>query len=100
MAVRRKSRDGGDLTTQILVQIRDEIRHVRDEVTHLRAATNERFVALEARQSEDAMRLSTEVVAAARAVGQVRDLLSDQRVDRRRLDDHEGRLARIEKKIA
>jgi hypothetical protein len=96
MASKRTGLGGGDLTTQILVQIRDEMRHMRSE----QRATNERLDRLETRQTEDAMRLSTELVAVAKAGIEVRDLLRAQRIDARRLEGHERRLARIEKKIA
>jgi hypothetical protein len=96
MAGKKKRSGDGDLTTEILVQIRDEMRSMRAE----QRATNERLDRLEARQSEDAVRLSTELVAVARAVVEVRDLLREQRASSSRLEDHERRLARIEKKIA
>ena len=88
----KKTGTAGDLTTQILIQIRDEMRNMRKEQT----ATNERLEQLEVRHSEDTIRLATEVVAVAKAVGEVRDLLREQRSDRTRLEDHEERISRLE----
>jgi hypothetical protein len=92
-----KKRDGGkDLTTEILVQIRDEMRNVSGE----QRSTNQRLDRLERRQSEDATRLATELSAVAQTIVQVRDLLREQRDDRGRLDNHEQRIKAVEKKIA
>jgi len=52
--------------------------------------------AVEKRQAESEMRLATELVAVAHAVGEVRDLLRERLEDRGRLDDHERRIASIE----
>lgn len=86
-----KKRPGGprDSTTEILVQIRDEMRQMRDDLHRL-----------ERRQSEDATRLATELASVAQAVVQVRDLLRDQRVDHGRIENHEKRIRSIERKIA
>jgi hypothetical protein len=83
-----KKRNGRDLTTEVLVQIRDEMRQMREDLGRL-----------ERRQAEDSTRLATELVAVADAVIQVRDLLRDQRADRAQLDDHEKRLQVIERKV-
>lgn len=93
MAARKKN-GSGDLTTQILVQIRDEMRNMRGAFD----TTNERLERLERRHTEDITRLATEVIAVAKAVVEVRDLLRDQRADRTRLEDHEGRITRLEKR--
>ncbi len=100
MAAKRKN-GSGDLTTQILVQIRDEMRSMRGalDTTNARLErTNDRLERLENRHTEDITRLATEVIAVAKAVVEVRDLLREQRVDRTRLEDHEGRITRLEKK--
>jgi len=89
MASKRRNGSPPDLTTKVLVQIRDEMRQVREDLHRL-----------EQRQSEDSTRLATELVAVAQAVIPVRDLLRKQHVDRARIDDHERRLRSIEKKIA
>ncbi len=62
--------------------------------------TNGRLKQLERRQTDDAVRLSTEVIAVAKAVGQVRDLLRDQRLDRDKMTDHERRISALEKRSA
>jgi len=54
-----------DLNTEILIQIRDEIRR-----------TSERLQAIEKRQTESEIRLATELVAVAGAVHEVRELLA------------------------
>jgi hypothetical protein len=84
-----KKPNGGprDLTTEILVQIRDEMRQMREDLRRL-----------EKRQSDDATRLSTELVGVAKAVLQVRDLLREQRIERERVEDHEKRIRALEKK--
>src|SRR5215813_12275519 len=96
-------KNGPDLTTNILVQIRDEMRSMHEEqrATNLGLDTTiDRLNRLETRQAEDTIRIATELVAVARAVGEVRDLLRDQRLELTRLEDHERRLVAIEKKIA
>ncbi len=109
LVVATKKKNGGKagLTTEILVQIRDELRRTRQdlssELQDVKGAlqvTNERLDRLERRQTEDAVRLATELVAVADAVGQVRDLLREQRAERNRLDDHERRIAALEAKRA
>jgi hypothetical protein len=85
-----------DLNTRILTEIRDEMRAMHQE----QRATNERLDHLERRQTEDATRLATELSAVAHAVGQVRDLLRDGRVDRSRMDDLERRVTQLERKSA
>jgi hypothetical protein len=105
----KKKKNGGNLTTEILVQIRDEMRatrlELRDEIRALReehsaslSELNDHVDQLERRQTEDAVRLSTEVVALASAVREVRDLLRDQHIERERLEDHERRLRALEKR--
>lgn len=96
MAGKRRDGEPKDLTTKILVQIRDELRKTNDRLD----STNERLERLERRQTEDAVRVATELVAVATAVGEVRDLLRDQRVDRKTLADHERRIAALEKRSA
>lgn len=76
------------------MQIRDEVRRARQELQGELHQTNERLDHLERRQTEDAMRLTSELVAVANAVGQVRDLLKEQRADHNKLDDHPARDSR------
>lgn len=103
MAARRGNGEGATLTTKILVQIRDELRDTKEEVKKTNERldqTNERLGRLERRQTEDAVRLATELVGVAHLVGEVRDLLKDQKIDRRKLEDHERRIAKLEKRSA
>jgi hypothetical protein len=95
-----KKRAGSSLTTEILVQIRDEMRATREHLGGRLSELNERVDRLERRQSEDAVRLASELVAVASAVKEVRDLLRDQRVERERLEDHERRITLLEKRSA
>ncbi len=88
-AMASKKRGGPSLSTRVLIQIRDEVR-----------TTNERLSALERRQTETEVRLASELVAVARAVTDVRDLLRDDLALRHRVDDHEQRLAELERKVS
>jgi hypothetical protein len=63
-----------DASLVVLREIRDEIRELRGEVK----GTNQRMESLERRQTETEVRLASELVAVARAVGEVRDLLRDR----------------------
>jgi hypothetical protein len=62
--------------TQVLIEIRDEVRRTNERL----GQTNERLSGLERRQTETEVRLATELVAVARAVNDVRDLLRAVRV--------------------
>ncbi len=103
MASKKKNGGAGDLSTQILLQIRDEMRamHGEQRSTNERLdTTNERLDRLERRQGEDATRLATELVAVAGAVAQVRDLLREQHADRAQMEDFQRRLVALEKRTA
>jgi predicted nucleic acid-binding Zn-ribbon protein len=96
-----------DVTIEILKGIRDEVRGInsRLDATNsrldtLREDTNARFERLERRQAETEVRLATELVAVVGAVHEVRDLLREDRVLRAQVDDHERRLAALEKRPA
>jgi chromosome segregation ATPase len=109
-----------DLTIEILKSIRDEVRttnvrvdSLREELrgTNLRVdglreelhGTNHRIDALREetarRFTESETRLSTELVAVAGAVREVRDLLRDDRQFRDQVTDHERRLSAIENRL-
>jgi len=92
-----KKKNGGplDLTTQVLIEIRDEVRRTNDRLDQ----TNERLSQIDHRQAETEIRLATELVAVARAVGEVRDLLREERILAPRVDDHEKRLAALEQTV-
>lgn len=77
----------------------EQLKAIRAEMSGMTAeqrATNERLDRLERRQTETEVRLATELVAVAKAIGEVRDLLRDQtdvrlRRCEARLDDLERR---------
>lgn len=77
----------------------EQLKAIRTEMSGMTAeqrATNERLERLERRQTETEIRLATELVAVAKAIGEVRDLLRDQtdvrlRRCEARLDDLERR---------
>ena len=60
--------------------------------------TNDRLDRLEHRQTESEMRITTELVAVAGAVREVRDVLRDHRADRARIDRLEQRVDVLEKR--
>jgi hypothetical protein len=74
-----------DITTQVLIEIRDEARK-----------TNTRLERLERRQVEAEVRISTEIVAVAGAIREMKDaFLADRRlVDQ--VSDHERRIQTLE----
>ena len=77
----------------------EQLKAIRAEMSGMTAeqrATNEQLERLERRQTETEIRLATELVAVAKAIGEVRDLLRDQtdvrlRRCEARLDDLERR---------
>ena len=85
-----------DLNMGILIQIRDEIHKTNERLD----TTNDRLDRLERRQSEDSVRLATEVLAVAKAVGEVRDLFRHNRLDRAKIENHERRITKLEKRSA
>src|SRR5271163_5255373 len=107
-----------DVTVEILRGIRDETRKTNERVDVLAtevkgiatqikglgtemkegfAAVADRVERVERRQTETEMRLATELVGVAGAVREVRDLLRDELALRDRVEDHERRIAAIEK---
>jgi len=83
-------------TLTLLREIRDELKgtNVRLDRVESRVGT------LEKRQTETEVRLASELVAVARAVGEVRDLLRDglALALRPQVEDHERRLSALEKR--
>ncbi len=69
-------------------QLDSRVEHLEHQVEGLREDMRDGHV-----------RLATEVIAVADVVREVRDLLASRLDDRARLDDHESRLARLEKKV-
>jgi hypothetical protein len=91
----------GDVTVEILKSIRDEIRGVGvrvDETNSRLDESNGRLGALERRQVESEVRLATELVTLVGVVREVRDAIRDDRVSRVVVDDHERRIAALERR--
>ena len=96
------SDDVADLTVSILREIRDEVRKTNqrlDQTNERLDQTNERLERLERRQTETEVRLATELVAVASAVGELTELLRQDRALRQRVDDHERRISAVEQKV-
>ena len=90
-----------DLTTEILVQIRDEIRSTnsRLDTTNSRLdTTNARMDRLERRQVESELRISTELTAVVSAVNAMHETLKTGGV-RAQVNDLELRVAALEAKV-
>jgi hypothetical protein len=99
-----------DLTTEILIEIRDEIRATRTELSSRIDQTNgriehtnqrldqtsERLEQAAKRQVEAEIRLSTEVVALTGVVRDLRDTLLEDRHLRQTVDNHEQRIRSLE----
>jgi hypothetical protein len=100
-----------NITVEILKEIRKELQTTRDtlhqdlsdlrqvlsqQVRETRDELRETREQLVRRQTESEIRVSTEIVGVASAVGQVRDLLHD--AVRTQLHDHERRIIALEKK--
>ena len=81
-------------TLKVLREIRDELKGTNVRLDRVES----RVAAVENRQTETEARLATELVAVARAVGEVRDLLRDGLAIRAQVDDHERRLSALEKR--
>jgi hypothetical protein len=80
-------------TLQVLREIPDGIQQTNERLGRVEG----RVEALERRQSESEIRLATELVAVAKAVGEVRDLLRDNLAAPRRVEDHEQRILALER---
>jgi len=81
-------------TLKVLREMRDELKGTNVRLDRVES----RVAAVENRQTETEARLATELVAVARAVGEVRDLLRDGLAIRAQVDDHERRLSALEKR--
>jgi hypothetical protein len=95
-----------DLTTQILIEIRDEIRELRRDtneridLTNQRLeSTNERVERVERRQTESELRLASEIVAVAGAVHELKDAVIAELRLSSRVEDHEQRLQALERGV-
>jgi hypothetical protein len=99
-----------DVTTEILIEIRDEIRATRTDLstrideTNARLdqtngqldQTNTRLDRVERRQTAGEVRLSTEIVAVVGAIRELRDAIVEDRDLRGVVLSHEQRIARLE----
>ena len=85
-----------DLATEVLIQIRDELKHTREALSSRLDETNSRLDRVERRQSETETRLATELIGVANAVNQLKDMLMADRVLRQRVDEHDRRIALLE----
>src|SRR5438552_266926 len=86
-------------TLKVLREIPDELKGTNVRLDRLEsrvAAVESRIAALANRQTETEVRLATEIIAVARAVGEVRDLLRDGLAIRAQVDDHERRPSVLE----
>ena len=92
-----------DLTTEILIQIRDELKGTREEIKSTREQlsaridqTNSRLEQVEKRQTQTEVLLATELISVATAVNQLKDLLIADRDLRQKVLEHDRRIAVLE----
>jgi septal ring factor EnvC (AmiA/AmiB activator) len=96
-----------DLTTQLLIEIRDSIRETnaslsgRIDQTNASLSgridqTNERLDRMEKRQVATEVRLATELTEVSSVIRQLNDSLIEDRRFAARIADHEARISRLE----
>lgn len=92
-----------DLTTQILIEIREAIRDTNASLSGRIDQTNERLDQsierlgqLERRQVATEVRLATELAEVSSVIRQLNDSLIEDRRFSARIADHEARIARLE----
>jgi uncharacterized protein YPO0396 len=98
-----------DLTVEILKDIRTEIRSTREDLSKRIDQTNARLdhtnehlhgaVGRIDLLVEGQVRLATEVVAVASSVQQLTEALREDRALRSTVDDHDKRIARLERRV-
>jgi chromosome segregation ATPase len=98
-----------DLSTQVLIEIRDEVRKTNARLDQTNARldqtnarldqTNERLDRAEARQTEAEVRISTEIVGVVGAIHELRDILIADRKQTARIEDHELRIRALEQRL-
>jgi hypothetical protein len=81
-----------DLTTQILIDIRDAVRTTNERLER----TNDRLGRLEQRQVDAEIRISTELVTLTGVLRDFHDAFAAERPSRAILADHERRLRALE----
>jgi septal ring factor EnvC (AmiA/AmiB activator) len=102
MASTKKRNGGADvpsLTLEVLKGLRADLNQGLASVRAEIRETNERLDRLERRQTETEVRLATELVAVAQAVGELKTLLDTRLQLRDTVADHEQRLANVERKL-
>lgn len=87
-------------TLRVLMEMRDELRALRRDTNNRFAAVDARFGAVENRFETLENRLANELAAVAVAVSQVRTLLADRLDLRDRVEDHESRLRKLERRTS
>ncbi|HTQ43714.1 MAG TPA: hypothetical protein VMI75_13220 [Polyangiaceae bacterium] len=94
-----------DITVEILKDIRDEVRLTRSDLsaridgTNSRLdETNVRLDRMDQRLTATEIHIATELVAVAGALREVRDDLRQDRALRAQVDDHERRIAAMERR--
>ena len=83
-----------DITTQVLIEIRDEVRKTNERLD----GTNIRLDRLERRHVEAEVRISTELVAVAGAVREMKDAFLEDRRLGAQVNDHEQRIQTLERR--
>jgi len=93
-----------NLTTEVLMQIRDELRvtggkidKTNEELQRTRQELVERIDRLERRQLESEVHLATELVSVAGAIKELSKLVAEDRQLRGQVADHEKRLSSLER---
>ena len=86
-----------DLTTKILIEIRDEIRNTRSDLNGRIDRNTERLDRLEKRHVVTEVRLATELSSVTGAIHELRDTLIEDRRFAALVADHERRLVRLER---
>jgi len=93
-------------TLKVLREIRDDVRGVRDEVRATNARLDGqverldgRMDSLETQVREGFLRVATEMVAVAQAIGATNDILRSRFDQHDAIRDHEDRLRRLEKRV-
>lgn len=87
-----------DLTTELLREIREELRATRADLAAALEHTSRRIDRVEKWQTESEMRLASEIVAVARIMQEIRDILREQHAKQlaKQLADLTGRVVLLE----
>lgn len=96
-----------DQAIEVLKEIRDELKATRvdlsgriDQTNARLDQTNVRLDRVERRQAESEIRLATELVAVSAAIGDLKNVIIEDRQLRGQVADHEVRLKALEKKAS